>query len=201
NIVQIYEVGDQDGLPYFSLELCEGGTLAAKLTRTPLPPEQAARLVQTLARAMHYAHQHGILHRDLKPANGLLAVDRQPKITDVGLAKRIEGDSNLTQTGVIVGTPSYMPPEQAGGKKGLTTAVDVYSLGAILYELLTGRPPFRAETQLDTLLHVLEKEPEPPRRLNPSVDRDLGRIALVCLDKDPVPQYPSPATLAANPEL
>src|SRR5262249_24935777 len=153
NIVQIYEVGEQDGRPFFSLEYVDGGSLAQQLTGTPWPARRAAELVQTLARAMHAAHAQGVVHRDLKPANVLLTRDGQPKITDFGLAKRLDESVAQTQSGAIVGTPSYMAPEQAGGKGGpVGPAADVYALGAILYELVTARPPFRAETPLDTVL-------------------------------------------------
>src|SRR5438876_3369241 len=144
----------------------------------------------TLARAMHFAHQRGIVHRDLKPANVLLTAESDPKITDFGLAKEVEGGAGLTQSGVIVGTPSYMAPEQAGGKtKEIGPATDVYALGAILYELLTGRPPFRAENPLDTILQVITNEPVPPSRLQPTLPRDLETICLKCLEKAPAKRY------------
>jgi hypothetical protein len=196
NIVQLHEAGQQNGLPYFTLEYVAGGSLAQRLGGTPLPPHEAARLVEPLARAMHGAHQKGIVHRDLKPANVLMTEDGTPKITDFGLAKRVEVGGGLTATGAVMGTPSYMAPEQASGKKDIGPAADVYGLGAILYECLTGRPPFTGPTPLDTVLCVLEWQPAPPRLLNPKVDRDLETVCLKCLEKDPRKRYASAEALA-----
>jgi tetratricopeptide (TPR) repeat protein len=225
NIVQIYEVGQHDYLPYLALEHVEGGSLAVQLNGAPLPPRAAAVLVETLARAIHHAHLHGIVHRDLKPANILLQKsstkdtkghegrpetpvpaglpscpfvsfvdDFLPKITDFGLAKQDQGD--LTHTGAVLGTPSYMAPEQAAGdNRTVGPAADVYALGAILYECLTGRPPFRGATVLDTLDQVRTQEPVPPSRLQPTVSRDLERINLKCLAKEPHRRYASAADL------
>jgi hypothetical protein len=196
NVVAIHEVGEQNGLPYFSLEYCEGGSLAARLHGTPWEPAKAAALVETLALAMQAAHERGIIHRDLKPANILLAEDGTPKITDFGLAKQLDSAAGRTATGAILGTPSYMAPEQAAGAKEIGPAADVYALGAVLYELLTGRPPFRAGTDFDTMMQVLEREPVPPTRLNPSVPRDLETICLRCLEKEPARRYDSAVALA-----
>ncbi len=198
NIVPIYEVGEHQGQHYFSMKLIEGGSLAS--CKLPLPPRQAAQLVATVAHAVHHAHQRGVLHRDLKPGNILLDARGQPHVTDFGLARRVDGDAQHTRTGAIVGTPAYMPPEQARSEKVLTTGVDVYSLGAVLYKLLTGRPPFKAATSLDTVLQVLEREPEPPRKLNPGIDRDLATICLKCLEKAPQRRYNSAAALADDLE-
>jgi eukaryotic-like serine/threonine-protein kinase len=200
HLVPLHEIGEYAGQPFFTMKWIDGGSLGQHLARFTADPRAAARLVATVARAVHHAHQRGIIHRDLKPANILLDADSQPHVTDFGLARRTDGDSGLTQSGAIVGTPSYMAPEQAAGRKGVTTAVDVYSLGAILYELLTGRPPFRAETPLDTLMQVLERQPEPPRAVNPKVDRDLELVCLKCLSKEPVQRYGSAEALAAELE-
>jgi serine/threonine-protein kinase len=179
HVVQLYELGPGDGVPWFSLELCPGGSLAQKLNGTPLPPREAARVVAQVAAGVEAVHGRGIVHRDLKPHNVLLAADGTPKVSDFGLAKRVEGGSGLTRTGVVVGTPGYLAPEQAAGRgREVGPAADVYALGAILYECLTGRPPFKAATPLDTLLQVVSQEPVPPRRLNAGVPRDLETVWL-----------------------
>jgi tetratricopeptide (TPR) repeat protein len=195
HIVQIYQVGEHDGLPFLSLEFCPGGSLDGKLAGTPLPPSQAAALIEKLALAMHAAHEKGIVHRDLKPANVLLLEDGTPKITDFGLAKRL-GEAGRTQTGSIMGTPSYMAPEQAEGKKSVGPPVDIYALGAILYECLTGRPPFKAATPVDTIFQVVSAEPVPPRQLNTQAPQDLETICLKCLQKDTGKRYASALELA-----
>jgi tRNA A-37 threonylcarbamoyl transferase component Bud32 len=196
NIVPVYGVGEHDGQPYLCMKYVEGTTLARLVADHPLPPREAARYVAQVARAVHYAHDNGILHRDLKPSNVLIDRQGRPYVSDFGLAKQV-GGPQLTASNDILGTPSYMPPEQASGRRGkLSPASDVYSLGAILYELLTGRPPFRAATPLDTLLLVLDTEPVPPRQLNPRVDRALELICLKCLQKHSDLRYPSAAALA-----
>jgi hypothetical protein len=196
NIVQIHEVGEHAGLPYFALEFCAGGSLEKKLAGTPLPPREAAALVETLARAVHAAHQKGILHRDLSPGNVLLTEEGTPKISDFGLAKKL-GEAGQTASGAVLGTPSYMAPEQAGGKsKEVGPEADTYALGAILYECLTGRPPFKAATALDTLLQVAADEPVPPKQLQSKVPRDLETICLKCLRKEPARRYRSAEKLA-----
>jgi serine/threonine protein kinase/WD40 repeat protein len=197
HIVQVYEVGHVNDRPYFTMEFLAGGNLAQKQEGALQSPHAAAALVETLSRAMHYAHQLGIVHRDLKPANVLLTADGVPKISDFGLAKRLEGGASLTQSGAIIGTPSYMAPEQAGGKpKQIGPAVDVYALGAILYQLLTGRPPFKGETPWDTLQQVVADEVITPRRLLPRLPRDLETICLKCLQKEPAKRYASAEKLA-----
>jgi WD40 repeat protein len=197
NVVQIYDVGEEDGRPYLALEFAEGGSLADLLNGTPQPADPTAALVEVLARAVHAAHRAGVVHRDLKPANILLTEDGTPKVTDFGLAKQADQDSARTGTGTIVGTPSYMAPEQAAGQPAAVgPAADVYALGAILYEALTGQPPFKAATALETLEQVRTHEVAPPRRLRPQVPRDLETICLKCLQKDPRHRYASAAALA-----
>jgi S1-C subfamily serine protease len=196
HIVQIHEVGEHNGLPYFSLECCAGGSLADRLDGTPWEASKAAALVETLARAVHAAHRKGVVHRDLKPGNVLVTEDGTLKVTDFGLAKKLDAAGHST-SGVVMGTPSYMAPEQASGKgKAVGPHTDVYALGAVLYELLTGRPPFKAATSLDTILQVISEAPPPPTRLNPRVPRDLEAVCLKCLQKDPKKRYASAADLA-----
>jgi len=200
HIVEIYDIGEADGQPFFALEYIEGGSLAQKLGGVPMPSLTAAVLVETLARAMHHAHQGGVLHRDLKPANVLLTADGQPKITDFGLAKQLDTEGR-TASGEIMGTPSYMPPEQAAGKiKELGPSCDIYALGAILYECLTGQPPFRGATPMETVLQVLKEEPAPVRQRNPQAPRDLETICHKCLQKEPAYRYSSALQLAQDIE-
>jgi serine/threonine-protein kinase len=242
NIVPVYAVAAHDGRPYFTMKWVDGVTLASRLGAGPIPPREAAAILAPVARAIHYAHQQGVLHRDLKPSNILLqksenrnpksetssnaqstksetspaavldigdsrfgfvsdfgfrASDFTPFVTDFGLAKRVDVVGSLTQTGAIIGTPGYMPPEQAAGSRGqLGPTSDVYSLGAVLYHMLTGRPPFQAATAVDTLLQVLEQDPLPPRLLNPQADRELELIALRCLQKPADLRYATAAALA-----
>jgi serine/threonine protein kinase/tetratricopeptide (TPR) repeat protein len=225
HVVQIFDIGEHGGSPYISLEFAEGGSLAQRLNATPLPARQAAALLETLARTLHAAHQRGILHRDLKPGNILLQIKPQtrepraeeednkadaayefrisdftPKIADFGLAKKLDAGPGQTGSGHVMGTPSYMAPEQATGKKEIGPTVDVYALGAVLYELLTGRPPFRAETSVDTMFQVIHEQPVSPRRLQPKLPRDLETICLKCLEKEPRKRYSSAGELAAELE-
>jgi WD40 repeat protein/tRNA A-37 threonylcarbamoyl transferase component Bud32 len=197
HIVQIYAAGEHDGLPFLALELVSGGSLAEKQGGSPLPARRAAALVETLACAIQHSHEHGVVHRDLKPANVLLTGEGQPKITDFGLARHERPE--LTATGAVLGTPSYMAPEQAGGdNRAVGPAADVYGLGAILYELLTGRPPFQGPTALETLQQVVSQEPVAPSRLQGWTPRDLETICLKCLSKEPQRRYASAAALAED---
>jgi WD40 repeat protein len=201
-IVPVYDVGEHDGQHYYAMGLVEGGSLLKRIRNRPLPPREAAEIMRQVAEAVTYAHQKGIIHRDLKPGNVLLDKDGQPKVTDFGLAKMVEGDSHLTLTGQVLGTPAYMPPEQAAGKSlQVGPTADVYSLGATLYALLTGRPPFHAASTMETLQQVLHQEPVSPRRLNRAVDRDLETICLKCLQKEPAKRYASATALAADLSL
>lgn len=201
NIVAIHEVGEHEGQHYFSMELVPGQTLAELVRDHPLPAKRAAAYVKTIAEAVNYAHQHGVLHRDLKPSNVLIDVNDQPRITDFGLAKRLTSDlaprtSDLTLTGQVLGSPNFMSPEQAEGVQAIGPATDIYSLGALLYHLLTRQPPFQAETLTTLLKQVIETEPVPPRLLNPSIPRDLETICLKCLEKEPHRRYTTAQELA-----
>jgi predicted Ser/Thr protein kinase len=199
-IVPVYDIGEHEGQQYFSMKWIQGTNLSQGLPHFRANHRAAAFLLAKVARAIHAAHRRGILHRDLKPGNILLDASKQPYITDFGLAKRLDGASSLPSAGAVVGTASYMAPEQARGQTPLTPAADIYSLGAILYEMLTGQPPFRAETPLETLRQVVEREPLPPRKLNPKIHRDLEIICLKCLDKRPQRRYASAEKLAKDLE-
>ena len=198
HVVHVYETGTWAGQPYLVLEYCPGGTLADQLRGGPLTTERTAALIETLARAVQAAHDHGVVHRDLKPQNVLLSADGTPKVADFGLAKMVDSNDGLTATGVVMGTPSYMAPEQAAGRREVGPEADIYALGAILYECLTGRPPFRGPTAMDIIVQVLEREPEEPRTINPSADSELAAVALKCLEKAPGDRYPSAAALAED---
>jgi predicted Ser/Thr protein kinase len=201
NIVAVHEVGEHEGTPFFSMDYVDGPDLERMTGHQPIAVERAARYVRTIAKAIHYAHQHGILHRDLKPSNVLVDSDDRVQITDFGLAKVLTSDTELTQSGQVLGSPHFLPPEQVRMKRGTVgPASDVYGAGSILYYLLTGRPPFVAEELPDVLEQVLKAEPVRPRLLNPSVPRDLETICLKCLEKDPQRRYPSAELLAFDLE-
>ena len=186
---------------YFSMKFVEGGQLDEVVKHTPMSIRQAVELIAKVARTVHYAHEHGILHRDIKPGNILLDAKGEPHLTDFGLARLVESESTVTRTLEVLGTPSYMAPEQAAGNNAkLTSATDVYGLGAVLYQLLTGHPPFAGGTTYETIKLLLETEPRPPRLWNPKVDRDLSTICLKCLEKDPQRRYSSALALAEDLE-
>src|SRR6266498_588997 len=203
-IVPIYEVGERDGQCYFSMKFVEGGQLDEVVKHTPLSIRQAVELIAKVSRTVHYAHEHGILHRDIKPGNILLDAKGEPQLTDFGLARLVESESTVTRTLEVLGTPSYMAPEQAAGNNaataGLTSATDVYGLGAVLYQLLSGHPPFAGGTTYETIKLLLETEPRQPRLWNRKVDRDLSTICLKCLEKDPQRRYSSALALAEDLE-
>src|SRR6478752_1861623 len=200
-IVPIYEVGERDGQCYFSMKFVEGGQLDEVVRRSPMPIRQATELIAKVARTVHYAHEHGILHRDIKPGNILLGAKGEPHLTDFGLARLVETESTVTRTLEVLGTPSYMAPEQAmGNNAAVSSATDIYGLGAVLYQMLTGQPPFAGGTTYETVKLLEDTEPRPPRLLNPKVDRDLSTICLKCLEKDPKRRYSSALALAEDLE-
>src|SRR2546430_481282 len=200
-IVPIYEVGERDGACYFSMGLIEGGQLDAVLKLEPMPIRRAVELIVKLARTVEYAHEHGILHRDIKPGNVLLDGKGEPHLTDFGLARLVETESTMTRTLEVIGTPSYMAPEQAvGNNAAVSTVTDVYGLGAGVYQLLTGQPPFAGGTTYEPIKLLLDTEPRQPRVLNPKIDRDLSTICLKCLEKDPKRRYSSALALAEDLE-
>src|SRR5215813_1395417 len=200
-IVPIHEVGERDGSCYFSMKFVEGGQLDEVAKREPMPIRRAVELIAKVARTVHYAHEHGILHRDIKPGNILLDKNGEPHLTDFGLARLVETESSVTHTLEVLGTPSYMAPEQAVGNNApVSSATDVYGLGAVLYQLLTGHPPFAGGTTYETIKLLLDTEPRQPHVLNPKIDRDLSTICLKCLEKDPNRRYPSALALAEDLE-
>ena len=200
-IVPIHEVGERDGSCYFSMKFVEGGQLDEVARREPMSIRQAAELIAKVARTVHYAHEHGILHRDIKPGNILLDEKGEPHLTDFGLARLVESESTVTRTVDVLGTPSYMAPEQAAGNNAsVSSATDVYGIGAVLYQLLTGQPPFAGGTTYETIKLLLDTEPRQPRLLNPKIDRDLSTICLKCLEKDPKRRYSSALALAEDLE-
>src|SRR5213596_3580833 len=196
-IVPIHEVGERDGLCYFSMKFIEGGHLDEVVRREPMPVRRAVELIAKVARTVHYAHEHHILHRDIKPGNILLDRQGEPHLTDFGLARLLEQESTITHSSDVLGTPSYMSPEQAAGRtKELTAATDVYSLGAVFYQMLTGEPPFAGGTTYETIRLVLETEPRNPRTRSPKLDIDVATICLKCLEKNPANRYPTAKALA-----
>src|SRR5881409_2913263 len=200
-IVPIHEVGEREGQCYFSMKFVEGGQLDEVVRRAPMSIRQAVELIAKVARTVHYAHEHGILHRDIKPGNILLDAKGEPHLTDFGLARLVESESSVTQTLDVLGTPSYMAPEQAvGNNAAVSSATDVYGLGAVLYQLLTGHPPFAGGTTYETIKLLENTEPRPPRLLNPKVDRDLSTICLKCLEKNPKRRYASALALGEDLE-
>src|SRR3989454_3257623 len=201
DIVPIYEVGERDGSCYFSMKFIEGGRLDEVVRRTPMSVRQTAELIVKVARTVHYAHEHGILHRDIKPGNILLDAKGEPHLTDFGLARLVETESTVTRTLDVLGTPSYMAPEQAVGNNAAVSSVtDVYGIGAVLYQLLTGQPPFAGGATYETIKLLLDTEPKNPRLINPKIDRDLSTICLKCLEKDPKRRYSSALALAEDLE-
>jgi serine/threonine-protein kinase len=199
-IVPIYEIGERDGACYYSMKFIEGGQLDKIIGSEPMPGRKAAELTSKLAHTLHYAHQHGVLHRDVKPGNILIDAKGEPHLTDFGLARLVETESTVTRTLEVLGTPSYMAPEQAAGNTQITSATDVYGLGAVLYQLLTGHPPFVGGTTYETVRMVLETHPRQPRLYNPKVDRDLETICLKCLEKEPARRYASAEAVAEEIE-
>src|SRR5436305_3321834 len=200
-IVPIYEVDERDGSCYFSMKFVEGGQLDEVARRQPMPIRRAVELIAKVARTVHYAHEHGILHRDIKPGNILLDAKGEPHLTDFGLARLVESESTVTHTLDVLGTPSYMAPEQAVGNNAAVSSVtDVYGIGAVLYQLLTGQPPFAGGATYETIKLLLDGEPKKPRLLNPKIDRDLSTICLKCLEKDPKRRYASALALAEDLE-
>src|SRR5438128_6405118 len=200
-IVPIHEVGERDGTCYFSMKFVEGGQLDEVARREPIPIRRAVELMANVARTVHYAHEHGILHRDIKPGNILLDTKGEAHLTDFGLARLVESESSVTHTLDVLGTPSYMAPEQAiGNNAAVSSTTDVYGLGAVLYQLLTSQPPFAGGATYETIKLLLDSEPRQPRLLNPKIDRDLSTICLKCLEKDPKRRYPSALALAEDLE-
>src|SRR5437667_2838557 len=200
-IVPIHEVGERDGSCYFSMKFVEGGQLDEVVTREAMPIRRAVEFIAKVARIVHYAHEHGILHRDIKPGNILLDQKGEPHLTDFGLVRLVESESSVTHTLDVLGTPSYMAPEQAvGNNAGVSSVTDVYGIGAVLYQLLTGQPPFASGATYETIKLLLDTEPKKPRLLNPKIDRDLSTICLKCLEKDPKRRYPSALALAEDLE-